>query len=86
MPTHVLYSLAGAGGRLIFHEIVRTGRLPEVKDVSWVETGTGITDFTIDPFDSFRFITVTNMLSRRGTFRKHPELAEAALVMIAALL
>lgn len=57
-PTHLVYPLAGPGGRLAFHEIVREGRLPEAKDVSWIETGGKISDFEADPFNWSRVATV----------------------------
>lgn len=58
-PKHLLYPLAGPGGRLAFHEIVRSGRLPEAKDVSWIETGGKIADFAADPFDWQRVLTLS---------------------------
>lgn len=58
-PTHLLYPLAGPGGRLAFFEIARAGRLPEAKDASWIETGVKVADFAVDPFDSCRVVTVS---------------------------
>ncbi|CAO1629952.1 unnamed protein product [Sympodiomycopsis kandeliae] len=57
-PSHLLYQLSGPGGRLAFHEITRQGRLPEAKDISWIETGGKVLDFAYDRFDPTRILTV----------------------------
>ncbi|PWN30480.1 DUF1900-domain-containing protein [Jaminaea rosea] len=59
-PSHLLYPLAGPGGRLAFHELARAGRMPEAKDISWIETGGKVFDFTSDPFDSRRVVTMAD--------------------------
>lgn len=56
-PSYLLYPLAGPGGRLAFHEITRQGRLPESKDISWIETGGKVLDFAHDRFEDARVIT-----------------------------
>ncbi|GAA5898964.1 hypothetical protein JCM8208_005439 [Rhodotorula glutinis] len=51
-PSYLFYPLSGPGGRLAFHPLTRTGRLPV--HPSCVAVGGTVVEFCVDPFDPRR--------------------------------